>query len=177
MNLLEPFRTIHTIISDVDGVLTDAKVTYSARGERSRTYSNRDAVATYIAREHGIRLAAITRAPDEAVRKRLVHMRFEHIYIGVQNKVAVLESFLEAHGLDGSGVLYIGDDVPDYEAMKRVELACCPADAAQEIQTLATYLCKSTGGQGCLREVIEMVLKLQGKWPYATNYNAQLYSK
>lgn len=170
MNLLEPFRTIHTIITDVDGVLTDGRVSYDDLGQKSRTYCNRDAVATHIAREHGLRLAAITRAPDQAVKMRLKHMQIEHISIGVNDKHSALKAFFREHNLDGSGVLYLGDDVPDYAAMRLVELPCCPSDAAQEIQAISLYICQAAGGQGCLREVLERVLKLQGKWPYADNY-------
>ena len=112
----------------------------------------------------GFEVAIITGGRTEAVRQRFEGLGVQHIYMGASVRIASFEEWLLATGLQADEILYMGDDIPDYEVMQRVGLPCCPADAAPEIKSIATYISPRNGGYGCGRDVIEQVMKAQGKW-------------
>ena len=164
MNQLEQFRDIKTFIFDVDGVLTDARVLVLEDGTMLRQMSIRDGYAIKQAVKEGYNVCIITGSQSEGVRKRLEGLGIEHIYIGVEEKLKVFEKYIRENNIDEETILYMGDDVPDYGVMRRVGFPTCPRDAAPEMFELAKYVSPCGGGEGCVRDVIEKVLKLNGHW-------------
>lgn len=164
MNHLESFSAIHTFIFDVDGVLTNNEVLITEAGELLRKMNVRDGLAIKIAIEKGYRIAIITGGRSEGVKKRLEALGIKDIYAGISDKLEAFDEFMETYDLDPVGVLYMGDDLPDYPVMRRVGMATCPKNAAPELFTIANYISPYNGGDGCVRDVIEKVLRLKGEW-------------
>ena len=148
---------------DVDGVLSADTIPLHPGGEPCRTVNIKDGYAIQLAVRKGFEVAIITGGRTEAVRQRFEGLGVQHIYMGASVKIISFEEWL-AIGLQADEILYMGDDIPDYEVMQRVGLPCCPADAAPEIKSIATYISPRNGGYGCGRDVIEQVMKAQGKW-------------
>ena len=164
MSVLEKFKSIRTFVFDVDGVMTDGSVLVYETGEQVRRMSTRDGYSLQLAVKKGYRVVVISGGSSEGVRKRLEYLGIKDIYLNVHDKVKVLDEYAKEHGLDEKDMLYMGDDIPDHGAMQHVGLACAPADAAPEIRHMAAYISSFNGGQGCVRDVIEKVLKLNGHW-------------
>ncbi len=164
MNQLEKFKDIHTFIFDVDGVMTDSDVLITESGELLRKMNIRDGYAMKRAIRDGYRIGIITGGSSEGVRKRLEALGITDIYVGRFEKMEAFEEFVSKHDLDPDGILYMGDDVPDYPVMRRVGLPTCPSDAIPEILEFSAYISPYKGGAGCVRDVIEKVMRLQGKW-------------
>ena len=155
---------IRACIFDVDGVLSCATMPLGADGIPRRTSNVKDGYAIQHAVKTGLRIAIITGANVDYIRERYVQLGMEDIYLGSSRKLDVLQSFLMRHGLSADEVLYMGDDVPDYHVLRACGLPCCPADAAPEIKAICTYVSPFKGGEGCVRDVLEQVLKVQGRW-------------
>ncbi|MFT5385904.1 MAG: 3-deoxy-D-manno-octulosonate 8-phosphate phosphatase (KDO 8-P phosphatase) [Saprospiraceae bacterium] len=164
MNYLEKFRHIHTFIFDVDGVMTNNDLIVMENGRLLRTMNTRDGYALKTAVQAGYRVAVITGGKSSGVAVRLEALGITDIYKGVEDKLDAFEEYIETYNIDTAGVLYMGDDIPDYLPMRRVGLPACPADATVEIVSISQYISPLNGGAGCVRDVIEKVLKLQGKW-------------
>lgn len=164
MNHLESFSAIHTFIFDVDGVLTNNEILVTESGELLRKMNVRDGLAIKIAIDKGYRIAIITGGRSEGVKKRLEALGIKDIYSGISNKLEAFEEFMETYELNPIGVLYMGDDLPDYPVMRRVGLATCPKNSAPELFPIANYISPYNGGEGCVRDVIEKVLRLKGEW-------------
>ncbi len=164
-NILSRFKDIHTFIFDVDGVLTNGQVLVTEKGELLRNMSVRDGQALRMAVEEGYRILILTKGKSEGVNLRLKELGITDIVYGIQKKLKTYEEFLDAYDLDEDGILYMGDDLPDYEVMRRVGLPTCPADAVPEIREISHYISPLKGGEGCARDVIEKVMKLNGTWP------------
>ncbi|MBS1664983.1 MAG: HAD hydrolase family protein [Bacteroidetes bacterium] len=164
MSVLEKFKSIRTFVFDVDGVMTDGSVVVYETGEQVRRMSTRDGYSLQLAVKKGYRVVVISGGSSEGVRQRLQYLGIQDIFLEIHDKVRVLEAYADQHGLDKQDMLYMGDDIPDYKAMLHVGLACAPADAAPEIRHIAAYISSFNGGQGCVRDVIEKVLKLNGYW-------------
>ena len=169
----EHMPQITTFVFDVDGVLTDGKVTIFPDGQLIRTMYMKDGYALKTAIDSGYNICVISGGTNEAVKVRLRNLGVTDIYLGVHDKVAQLEEYLEIYNINPTNVLYMGDDIPDYHVMKKVGLPACPKDAVQEIQDISLYISQKKGGNGCARDVIEQVLKVQDKWQ--TNYDANLF--
>jgi 3-deoxy-D-manno-octulosonate 8-phosphate phosphatase (KDO 8-P phosphatase) len=165
MNPLEAFRHIDAFIFDVDGVLSPNHVLVTEEGQLLRRMNIRDGYALRRAVEAGYKVGVITGGRSEGVRLRLQGLGVEDVYLGAQDKRGPYEDFIDKHGLDEGRVLYMGDDLPDYAVMRRSGLAVCPADAAPEILDISVYVSHQKGGEGCVRDVIEKVLRLAGHWP------------
>ncbi len=165
MNALERFRGIHTFIFDVDGVFTDNSLMVLENGRLLRTMSARDGYAVKQALNNNYRVAIITGGRSTGVKDRLMALGIEDYFDGVQNKISVFEKYISDNNLDTSGVLYMGDDIPDYEVLRRVGLPTCPKDAVHEVKSVSQYICSKNGGAGCVREIIEKVMKLHDRWP------------
>jgi 3-deoxy-D-manno-octulosonate 8-phosphate phosphatase (KDO 8-P phosphatase) len=168
MSILEKFKSIRTFVFDVDGVMTDGSVQVYETGEQVRCMSTRDGYSLQLAIRKGYRVLVISGALSEGVRQRLHYLGIKDIFLDIHDKVAVLRQYAKDHGLDSGDMLYMGDDIPDYLPMQFVGLACAPADAAPEIRHIAAYISSFNGGQGCVRDVIEKVLKLNGHWDLNT---------
>jgi len=155
---------ITTFIFDVDGVLTNGMLTIFPNGELVRHMNVKDGYALKTAIEKGFNVCIISGGTNEAVRKRLAGLGINDIYLGAYDKIKQFNEYLNKYNIKAEHVLYMGDDVPDYPVMKLVGLAACPKDAVQEIQGISHYISQKKGGNGCVRDVLEQVLKVQGKW-------------
>ncbi|WP_228851236.1 KdsC family phosphatase [Aegicerativicinus sediminis] len=155
---------ITTFIFDVDGVLTDGTVTLTTDGQLLRTMHVKDGFAMKTALLNGFNICIISGGTNEGVRVRLRDLGITDIYLGAHNKMEQFNEYLDIYEIRPENVLYMGDDVPDYPVMKEVGLPCCPQDAVQEIKSISKYVSHKNGGRGAVRDVIEQVLKVQGKW-------------
>lgn len=162
---------ISTFIFDVDGVLTDGTVTVFPNGELVRNMNIKDGYALKTAVLKGFKVCIITGGTNKGVRDRLKALGITDIYLGAHNKIEQLDEYLDIYNINADHVLYMGDDIPDYPVMRRVGLAACPKDAVPEIQDISHYISQKKGGNGCVRDVIEQVLKVQDKWN--GSYDAQ----
>lgn len=149
---------------DVDGVLSSDSIPLHPSGEPMRVINIKDGYALQLAAKLGYPVAIITGGRTEAVRKRFEGLDLSHVYMGVAVKIKIFEQWLAECGLQASEVMYMGDDIPDYEVMRVAGLPACPADAAPEIKQIARYVSPFCGGMGCGRDIIEQVLRAQGKW-------------
>jgi 3-deoxy-D-manno-octulosonate 8-phosphate phosphatase (KDO 8-P phosphatase) len=164
MNQLEQFSGIETFIFDVDGVLTNNQLLVTEAGELLRQMNVRDGYALKRAVEQGYQVAIITGGRSEGVRLRLEGLGVSDIYTGISDKLEVYEAYLDKYSLSRDKVLYMGDDMPDYPVMCKVGLPACPADAAPQLFEIAAYISPCKGGDGCVRDVIEKVLRINGDW-------------
>ncbi len=155
---------ITTFIFDVDGVLTDGNVTVFSNGELIRNMNIKDGYALKTAVNEGYNVCIISGGTNEGVRLRLRALGITNIYLGAHNKTEQLDEYLDIYNIKPEHVLYMGDDIPDFPVMKLVGLAACPKDAVPEIQDISHYVSQKKGGNGCVRDVIEQVLKVQDKW-------------
>ncbi len=163
-NYKELMPLISTFVFDVDGVLTDGTVTIFPNGELVRKMNTKDGYALKTAIDKGYRVCIISGGTNEGVRSRLQGLGVKDIYLGAHNKIDQLEEYVTSNNIELKEVLYMGDDIPDLQVMQQVALAACPKDAVPEIQEIARYISQKKGGQGCVRDVIEQVLKVQDKW-------------
>lgn len=168
MTLLERFKRIRTFVFDVDGVLTDGSLLIPDDGQMIRRMNIKDGYALQLAFKQGYRLAVISGGKSEAVRERLNRLGMKDVFLNVHDKKEKLLSYAAEYGLPLEELLFMGDDIPDYTVMKIAGLACAPADAAAEIKQVAHYISSLPGGAGCVRDVIEKVLKLNSNWPLDT---------
>lgn len=162
--ILSKFKTIKALIFDVDGVLTDGKVMVTERGEQWRSMSIKDGYALKSAVDKGLKIAIITGGTSEGVAKRLKGLGIDEIYLGVHDKMGAYAKVLEKFNVAAEHVLYMGDDIPDLKVMKEVGVAACPSNAAPEILEQSHFISSHEGGDGCVREVIEKIMKLQQLW-------------
>ncbi len=163
-NYKSRLKEINTFIFDYDGVLTDGTVILQEDGEALRTANVKDGYALQLAVKLGFNVAIISGGYSPSMRKRFEALNIQDFFLGVPNKLEVLRQYLGNKSLRPEQVLYMGDDIPDYQAMKTVGIACCPADAVPEIKSIAHYVSIRNGGRGCVRDVIEQTLKVQGRW-------------
>lgn len=155
---------IKALVFDVDGVLSSDMIPLHPSGEPMRMINIKDGYSLQLAVKKGLEVAIITGGNTDAVRKRFAGLGIKHLYLGASVKKIQLAHFLESTGLKPEEVMYMGDDIPDYEVMQLVGLPTCPADAAPEIKAISRYISSREGGKGCARDVIEQVLKAQGLW-------------
>jgi 3-deoxy-D-manno-octulosonate 8-phosphate phosphatase (KDO 8-P phosphatase) len=160
----EYLNQITTFVFDVDGVLTDGSISITTEGEMYRTMHTKDGFALKTALEKGFKVCVISGGTNEGVRARLRGLGITDIYLGAHHKVDTLEEYLDIYGISAAHVLYMGDDIPDLYVMQQVGLPCCPQDAVPEIKAISQYVSHRKGGEGCVRDIIEQVLKVQGKW-------------
>lgn len=164
MNQLEKFRDVHTFIFDVDGVFTNNDILITESGELLRKMNVRDGYAVKKAVQAGYRICVISGGKSEGVRKRLEGLGVTDIYLGKSEKLETFEAYVLQHDLNLHGVLYMGDDFPDRPVMRKVGLPTCPNDAIPEILEFVDYISPYKGGDGCVRDVIEKVMRLQNRW-------------
>ena len=157
-------RQIKTIIFDIDGVLSAETITLSPDGEPLRTVNIKDGYAIQLAVKMGLRIVIMTGATTEAVRLRYERLGVEDIYMACAVKIKTYDEFLAKYGLTDGEVIYMGDDVPDLEILRRVGCPVCPQDACSDVKDACLYVSPYRGGYGCGRDVIEQTLRAQGKW-------------
>lgn len=157
-------KKIKAIVFDVDGVLSAETITMAATGEPLRTVNIKDGYAIQLAQKMGLRIAILTGGNTSAIRTRYENLGVQDIYMKCSVKITTFEEFLEKYQLSADEVIYVGDDIPDYEVMKRCGCPCCPADACSDIKAISLYVSDRKGGYGCGRDIVEQVLRAQGKW-------------
>lgn len=160
----EIFTQINTLIFDVDGVLTNGIVTVYPDGQLLRQMNIKDGYALKTAVKAGLRVCIISGGKNEGVRTRLQNLGITDIYLGAHTKINQLNELTKKYNLNLENVLYMGDDIPDLPVMQQIGMPCCPNDAAREIQQISKYISDKKGGEGCARDVIEQVLRVQSKW-------------
>ena len=157
-------RKIRALVFDVDGVLSAETIQMNNDGVLMRSLNTKDGYALRLAVTEGLHVAIITGARDEVERRSSAGRDIVGEFVCISVKADSIQKLLDAYELSPDEVLYMGDDIPDYEVMQMAGLPCCPRDAAPEIRDISTYISHIDGGQGCARDVIEQVLKAQGKW-------------
>lgn len=163
-SLKAKLQNISAFMLDVDGVLSDGMVLTLPDGEQVRRMNIKDGYALQHAIKKGYHISIISGGTSESVRKRLNTLGITEVNLGCKNKIAVFEKLKEQFSLRTEQILYMGDDIPDYQVMQKVGFAACPKDAAAEIKEISDYISPKKGGEGCVRDVLEQVLRLQGNW-------------
>ncbi len=163
-NYKDQLKEITTFIFDYDGVLTDGSVFVLPDGEAIRNGNVKDGYAIQLAIKNGYTIIILSGGRSESMYRRLEMLKVTDIYLGVTDKLAVFESFIKEKEINPENILYMGDDIPDFKVMQQVKVACCPADAAIEIKAISHYISHMPGGKGCVRDIIEQVMRVQGKW-------------
>lgn len=162
----EDLRNIKAFVFDVDGVISSNQVVLHASGDLMRSVNTRDGFAIKTAIEAGFKVGIITGARSQSLKGRFNDLGTEDVFLGSLDKIVDLKVFVSKYQLKLSQVLYMGDDIPDLGAMKEVGMPTCPNDAASEVQAVSRYISDYQGGHGCVRDVIEQVLRTQGFWNY-----------
>lgn len=163
-NYKELLKDITTFVFDYDGVFTNGTVILTESGDQLRTANVKDGYALQLARKNGYRIAVISGGTSETIRHRMNGLKITDVFIKVDHKIHVYRDYLKKHGLRKEEVLFMGDDIPDIQIQQEAGVAVCPADAAEEIKTLSHYISPMKGGEGCVRDILEQVMKVQGKW-------------
>ena len=160
----ELMNDIKAFIFDIDGVLTDGTVHISEDGQLLRQMNIKDGYAMKAAVDKGYPVCIISGGSNEGVRVRLQNLGIKDIYLAAPDKVEKFYEFCDGYQIKPEEILYMGDDIPDYLVMQKVGLPTCPQDAVQEIKGISKYISHVNGGRGAVRDVIEQVMKVQGKW-------------
>jgi len=163
-NYKELLKDITTMIFDYDGVFTDGKVILTESGEQLRTANVKDGYALQLAVKKGYRIAVISGGTSESIKHRMHGLKIMDVFIKVDHKIHVYKDYLKKHNLKKEEVMFMGDDIPDLQVMQEAGVVVCPYDAAEEIKALSHYISHLKGGDGCVRDIVEQVLKVQGKW-------------
>lgn len=169
MQILSRFKMIKTFAFDMDGVLTDGDIIVDENNNWLRKMNIRDGYALQLAAWSGFNVIVISGSESSSVRKRLNRLGIHEVFMDIKNKEEFLKSYVEEKNIFLNELLFMGDDIPDYYCMKMAGIGTCPADAAFEIKSIASYISPFAGGSGCVRDVIEKVLKLNDKWTLKNN--------
>lgn len=164
MNFKQKLQRVRTLIFDVDGVLTDGSLLVMPDGEFLRRMNIKDGYAMSQAIKQGYRIAIISGGHSSGVPLRLRRLGVEEVHMGVENKLEVYEKLLRKYNISDEEVLYMGDDVPDLPVLRRCGVPCCPSGSAVEVEQQSIYVSHKASGEGCVRDVIEQVMRLHGKW-------------
>lgn len=164
LNFKQRLTKITTLMFDVDGVMTDGKVLVMESGEMVRNLNSKDGYAFNLAVKKGYRIAVISGGNNLAVKNALLRNGIEDVFIKQHDKMACFKEYVQLHQLKHDEIVFMGDDLPDHEIMSLVGLAVCPNDAVPEIKEICQYVSPKNGGEGCVRDIIEQVLKVQGNW-------------
>lgn len=163
-NFKEDLTRVRAFVFDIDGVLSKQTIPMDEEGKPMRTVNIRDGYALQLAVKKGYRIAVISGGNSEPFRNRLQLLGITDIHLGCSDKMKVYSEYLESEGLENDEVLYMGDDIPDLEVMNCAGVAVCPSDADSEVKQISHYISDKRGGEGCVRDIIEQVLRLHGKW-------------
>ena len=169
MQILSRFKLIKTFAFDMDGVLTDGNIIVDSNDNWLRQMNIRDGYALQLAARSGFNVMVISGSNSSFVHDRLNKLGINDVFMDVKNKEDFLKRFIAERKISLNELLFMGDDIPDYFCMKMAEISACPADAAFEIKEMASYISPFAGGRGCVRDVIEKVLKLNNKWALNNN--------
>ncbi len=170
-NFKEDLVRIKAFVFDIDGVLSLQTIGLNMFGIPERTVNLRDGYALQLAVKKGYYVGVISGSSSKEYQTRLKRLGVKDIYLNSRTKSGNFRHFLDKYGLDSSEVLFMGDDIPDYEVMKLAGVPACPADADSEIKQVAVYISDRKGGEGCVRDVIEQVLRLHNNWMNGDAFN------
>jgi 3-deoxy-D-manno-octulosonate 8-phosphate phosphatase (KDO 8-P phosphatase) len=165
VHLFDKFKFVKGFVFDVDGVFTDNALLVTDQGELLRTMNVRDGQAVKWAVKAGFEFCVITGGRSPGVTSRLSALGIQDIYSNIQDKWQPFSQFLQRSGLSPKDICYMGDDLPDLPILRKVGLPACPYDAVPEVLDIAEYISPLKGGYGCVRDLLEKVMKIQGKWP------------
>jgi 3-deoxy-D-manno-octulosonate 8-phosphate phosphatase (KDO 8-P phosphatase) len=163
-NFKEDLVNVKAFVFDIDGVLSTQTIPLNIFGVPNRTVNLRDGYAIQLAVRKGYHVCVISGSSSKEYQKRLKLLGVKDIYLNSRSKLDHFNAFLKKYKLNKRDVLFMGDDIPDYEVMKEAGLPVCPSDADSEIRQVASYVSDKKGGEGCVRDVIEQVLRLHNKW-------------
>lgn len=164
MSLMDRLAEIKLLITDVDGVMTDTGVYYNENGDAMRRFSVRDGMGVERLRDLvGVETVIISGEDSPSIKKRAEKLKIEEFYLGVKDKVGVLEQIAVQKNLSLKEIAYIGDDLNDLEALRKVGVSACPQDAYDEVLNSCHYVCENKGGYGALREFAELIIKAKTK--------------
>ena len=166
-NFKQKLTSIKTLLFDVDGVLTNGQVFLMENGEFVRNMNSKDGFALQLAVKKGYRIAIITGGNSQVVKKALHALGIADVFLSQHDKLQCYKDYINEHSLNEEEILYMGDDLPDYEVMQRVGIASCPNNSAHEIKEISIYISNRNGGEGCARDIIEQVMRSQGNWEIA----------
>jgi 3-deoxy-D-manno-octulosonate 8-phosphate phosphatase (KDO 8-P phosphatase) len=158
-------RNVKAFAFDVDGVMTDGTLVVFPDGLH-RIMNIRDGYALHEAVKAGYPIFVVSGGHSEGVHNRLSKLGIREVHLGITDKTATMNRLLESYGIDWNSVAYMGDDLPDFDVIRHAGLRACPQDAVHEIKSLCQYVSPIAGGRGCVRDLIEQVMKVQGKWPH-----------
>ncbi len=173
MNLLQQLSRTNCFVFDMDGVLTDGTLLVLPEGVMARKMNIKDGFALQLAVKKGYSVMVISGGDSPEAKERLLKLGVDQVWMGVKDKLSLLKTLLDQQQIPLSEVLYMGDDIPDLSVMEVVGFACCPADAANDIKLISNYISPYNGGGGCVRDVLEQVLKLRGDWDTGTSIAAK----
>ncbi len=162
--MIDFFKKVRIFVLDVDGVLTDGSLLVLDDGQMARRMNIKDGYAIQAAVKKNYRIVIISGGRSEPVKGRLQKLGVQDVFLNCHNKMDTLTNYINTNGLSWNELLFMGDDIPDYYCMKKAGLACCPADAVVEIQSISNYISPFKGGEGCVRDIIEKTMKLHGTW-------------
>lgn len=163
-NFKEKLNRINTLFFDIDGVFTDNKVLVMENGDVIRNVHSKDGYAVQLAVKKGYRIVILSGGNNTAVKNLLAKTGIKDIFINQHDKLQCYKDFIYSNDIKDEQVMYMGDDLPDYEVMSRVGVAACPNDSAPEIKRICIYISPKEGGKGCVRDIIEQVMRVQGTW-------------
>jgi 3-deoxy-D-manno-octulosonate 8-phosphate phosphatase (KDO 8-P phosphatase) len=164
LNFKQMLKQVKAIVLDVDGVLSGNKVLMQEDGDLLRTANVKDGFAIQYATRMGLKIGIITGGWSEVVRTRYARLGVEDIYIKCKDKRIEFADFIKKHNIEAKDVLYMGDDLLDYHVMKLAGIPACPKDAANEIKAISLYISEYNGGEGCVRDIIEQVMRSKSIW-------------
>lgn len=164
MNYKAKLHEIKAFVFDYDGVISDGNIWSANDTIIVRSGNVKDGYAMQYALRKGYLIAILSGGSGDSIRSRMKMLGVEDVYLGSHRKKEIFEDFMKDKQLLPEQVLYVGDDIPDYDVMRLAGVSACPADAAEEIKAVADYISHKNGGCGCVRDVIEQVLRLQGQW-------------
>tara|TARA_B100000767_G_scaffold43106_1_gene37039 strand:- start:26 stop:547 length:522 start_codon:yes stop_codon:yes gene_type:complete len=164
MNYKEKLNKIETFVFDIDGVFTDGKIIVDSQGKESRSFNTKDGIAVKLANDLGYNIGIITGANNEGIKARMNRLGIKNVYLNSSDKVKDLINYSKTNNINLGKTVYMGDDLPDTFPMNLVYLKTCPHDAAPEVREISDYISNKKGGEGCVRDIIEQTLKVQGNW-------------
>jgi 3-deoxy-D-manno-octulosonate 8-phosphate phosphatase (KDO 8-P phosphatase) len=169
MNLLEKFSKITTLVFDMDGVLTDGSLLIMPEGVMARRMNVKDGYALQLAVKKGYKVIVVSGSYSKEATERLYKLGITEVFMQVIGKLSLLQQYVNDAGLSWEEILFMGDDIPDVEVLGKSGLPCCPADAVMEVREKSLYISPLNGGYGCVRDVIEKVMRTRGHWSEDTN--------
>ena len=156
-------ENIKIFLTDCDGVLTDGGMYYFNNGLEAKKFNTRDGMGLSILRKQGIKIGIISGEKNNIIKDRSQKLKMDYLYMGITNKKEVLDTICKENNINYGNVLYVGDDLNDIEILKTVGFSCCPSNACSEVKNICNYICNKNGGDGVIREIVDIFFKREDK--------------